>query len=240
MKLKNTYVYLNFKTKNMKKVLLIAGLVTLTSSAFGQKATTDAPFSLEGLLNYNASTLSFSSPAVRARYFLSDNLALRLQVGLDNSATKSYHYELPNNEGAEGIAVDKNSMFWLGLGAEYHFKGTDRLSPYAGAQFNLGMGGSKTDYKNTDGTSYLADYTEKGKSPGIGFGGDLVAGVDIYLVQNLYMGLELGFHMSATTMKEGTTEITTGGTTTTTKTAMSKSSALNTGAIGTLRFGWRF
>ncbi len=225
----------------MKKVLLIAGLVTLTATAFGQKATTDAPFSLEGLVNYNTSSLSFTSPAVRARYFLSDNLALRLQVGIDNSTTKRTAYELPTG-GQEGTYTYKSSMMNFGLGAEYHFKGTDRLSPYAGAQFNFGTGKDKLTTENYDSSTdaFTPNYTEEGSQGTLHIGGQIVGGVDIYLVQNLYMGVELGFVFGTTSLKEGEYTVTNAGVGATSKLAPGKDGSFVTSATAAFRFGWRF
>lgn len=224
----------------MKKAVLFVGALMLSTGLFAQKATAENPFSLEGLINYNSSTLSFSSPSVRLRYFLNDNLALRLQVGIDNSSTKDYAYELANNEGAEGIAITKMSSTVLGLGGEYHFTGTDRLSPYIAAQFNMGFGAMKENFENHDGVSYVADYTRESKAPTLMLGGLVGAGVDIYLIENLYLGLELGLNMSTMTTKVGESTVTAGGTTTESKSPQSKSSSFNTGAVGTFRLGWRF
>ena len=73
----------------MKKLAILVGAIALTGSTFAQKATTDNPFSLEGQLGFNASTLSFNAPTIRFRYFVADNIAARLTLGIANTSQTS-------------------------------------------------------------------------------------------------------------------------------------------------------
>jgi len=83
----------------MKKLIILVGAIALTGSSFAQKATTDAPFSLEGQLGFNASTLSFNAPTIRFRYFVADNIAARLTLGIANTSETFNYYETEDNNG---------------------------------------------------------------------------------------------------------------------------------------------
>jgi outer membrane protein W len=225
----------------MKKLAILVGAIALTGSTFAQKATTDSPFSLEGQLGFNASTLSFNAPTIRFRYFVADNIAARLTLGIDNTSETFNYFETENtNAGASGTEVNKTSMFNVALGAEYHFAGTDRLSPYAGLDILIGSGSSTNDWTNYDGTGYLADFTAAIVDKQSMFGVNLVAGADYYFAENFYLGMELGLGFASTTVKGETTDITTGGVTVSNVDNEEKYSSFGNNFIGNFRLGWRF
>ena len=229
----------------MKKLSLLVGAVVLSSVAMAQKpAAADAPFSIEGQAS-GLSNLSFVAPSIRARYFVADNIAVRLTLGINSTTTTDNFYENEqDNSGAAGTYETKNGNWNLGLGAEYHFTGTDKLSPYVGLDILLGGGKNTTDGANSDGTSYVADYSENSEFKNSGFGVNLVAGTDYYFAENLYVGFELGWGWMSMTDKEGTSSVTSGGVTVTNTSNESKTSMLmnNDGSnfTGLLRLGWRF
>ena len=172
----------------MKKLAILVGAIVLTGSTFAQKATTDAPFSLEGQLGFNASTLSFDAPSLRFRYFVSDNIAARLTLAIDNSSETFNYYETENtNAGGSGTEVNKSGMTMISIGGEYHFAGTDRLSPYAGLDIQIGMGSSTSEWSNYDGFGYNSDFTASIENKDSYFGLNLVAGADYYFAENFYL-----------------------------------------------------
>jgi hypothetical protein len=65
------YKNLNLKNNNMKKIMIFVGSLSLSGTMFAQKATKENPFSLEGQLSYNTSSLSFNAPSLRNALFLS-------------------------------------------------------------------------------------------------------------------------------------------------------------------------
>ena len=69
------------------------------------------------------------------------------------------------------------STFNLGVGYERHMSGTDRMSPYLGGGIGIG-------------SSNLNEETD------FSFGANAVAGMDYYIFENIYMGLELGITIS--------------------------------------------
>lgn len=224
----------------MKKIMIFVSALTLSASMFAQKATKDNPFSLEGQLSYNTSSLSFNAPSLRMRYFLADDMAARVSLSLQNSSTKDYYYELANNAGGVGTEINKMSMTMISLGAEKHFAGTDKLSPYVGVDLVFGMGGTSAKWDKFDGSSYNANVTATVKNPSSMLGLNLVAGTDYYFADNFYLGLELGLGFNSTTEKAGETVVTAGGTSTTILSPEAKSSNFGNNFIGNFRLGWRF
>ncbi len=224
----------------MKKIMIFVGALTLSGSMFAQKATKENPFSLEGQMSFNTSTLSFNAPSLRMRYFLADDLAARLSLTINNSSTKDYYYESANNAGGEGTEINKISMTTISLGAEKHFAGTDKLSPYVGADLLFGMGNTTAKWDKFDGVGYNANVTANVKNPSSMIGLNLVAGTDYYFAENFYAGLELGLGLQSVNNKAGESSVTVSGTTTTTLTEPSKSSAFGNNFIGNIRLGWRF
>jgi outer membrane protein W len=224
----------------MKKIMILVSALTLSGTMFAQKATKENPFSLEGQLSYNTASLSFNAPTLRMRYFLADNLAARVSLSINNSSEKTYYYENPNNAGGEGTEINKSSMTMIALGAEKHFNGTDKLSPYVGADLVYGMGNNSAKWDKYDGFGYNADVTATVKNPSSMFGLNLVAGTDYYFAENFYFGLELGLGFMSESEKAGETVVTTAGNPVTTLTEPSKSSGFGNNFIGNARIGWRF
>lgn len=226
----------------MKKLSLLVGGIILSGAVLAQKPDASVPMTLEGQLGFNASTLSFQAPAIRFRYFLADNIAARVTLMVDNTKTTENFYEGPGvTEGAAGEYITKDNGWGAAIGAEYHFAGTDRLSPYAG--IDIMFGGSKvtTEGTDSDGTSYVADYSETSETPTSMFGVNLVAGTDYYFAENFYIGMELGFGWASTTWKEGEASVTSGGTTVSGPIRPEeKESTLGNNFIGNFRLGWRF
>lgn len=224
----------------MKKLSLLVGGLALSTMVLAQKPDAGTPLSLEGQFGWNTSTLSFQAPSIRLRYFLQDNIAVRATIGLDNYKKVENHYELANNGGSVGEEITKNNGWNAAVGVEYHFSGTDRLSPYAGLDIKFGGGNNAADWTNYDGFGYNTDYTRADEAKTGMFGVNLVAGTDYYFAENFYLGLELGLGFSSYSTKEGISTITTGGVTTESKTADFKEATLGNNVVGTFRLGWRF
>lgn len=225
----------------MKRVLFtIATIVSISTIAVCQKPTGSNPFSIEGQLNLNSTSMTFNAPSLRARYFLKDDFAVRASISLQNSSEKNNYYELPNNEGQSGYEINKSSNNSLSIGAEKHLSGTSKLSPYFGADFIFGIGNETAKWNNYDGTGFLSDFTAKGKNPTSSIGLNLIAGIDYYFAENFYLGCELGFGFIMRSNKAGTFEYTTGGVTTKSLTEPSSSNEFGNNFIGNIRIGWRF
>ncbi len=118
-----------------------------------------------------------SFPMLKGRYFLSDGLALRAQLGVVTSSRT-----IDNDGNKDRIA--KNG-FALALGLEKHFTGAERLSTYAGADILFGVANG-----NAKVATPAAEY--KSSQTGIGFGLRVVSGFDYYFIPKVYLGAELG------------------------------------------------
>lgn len=231
----------NFKIIPMKKLVVLAGALALTGASFAQKATTDAPFSLEGQFGFNASSLSFDAPAIRFRYFVTDNIAARVTLGMNNSSSTFNYFEVDsNNTGNSGTEVNKSKGWNLAIGGEYHFEGTEKLSPYAGLDIIIGGGGTNSEWTNYNGLGFQNNFTRTSDAKTSGFGVNLVAGADYYFADNFYFGLELGLGFSSTKVKEGEVTVNNNGAISTTISEEEKHTSLGNNAVGQFRLGWRF
>ncbi|MFM6965724.1 MAG: hypothetical protein ACKOWM_09125, partial [Sphingomonadales bacterium] len=135
------YIRLNqLKQTTMKKLMIFVGALTLTGSLFAQKpASDDARYSLEGLANLNTTDgISWNAPSLRLRYFVNDNIAARVQLGLSSTSDKTFAYENADGTGNKGTILDKTSGWIMELGAEYHLSGTEKMSPYFMGGLNFG------------------------------------------------------------------------------------------------------
>ena len=240
----------------MKKLSLLVGGLVLSASVMAQKpaAAADAPMSIEGVIGWSASTLSFNNnsasnlnglivtPGLRFRYFLQDNIAVRVSLGMNNaSETQDYYQNEGDNTGDAGTFETKSSTLNLGIGAEYHFAGTEKLSPYAGLDINIGSGKyTETGTHATNGGWVATDYSEAYEGKASAFGINLVAGTDYYFAENFYMGLELGLGFNTLNIKADESSSTSGTVTVTTKGNDFKTSAFGNNVVGTFRLGWRF
>ncbi|MDF3028880.1 MAG: hypothetical protein K0S23_3187 [Fluviicola sp.] len=246
----------------MKKLSLLLGGMILTTAVMAQKPTEGAPMSLEGNVNGLAAFSfgnnqptnlnGFTSPTVapivtpglRFRYFATENIAVRVSLGFNSSKTTNNFYEFEaDNSGNSGTFVSKRGTTTIGIGGEYHFAGTAKLSPYAGLDINFGMGKMTTEGDQTDGTTWVAtDYAEESEQKAAGFGVGLVFGTDYYFAENFYLGVELGLGFNSYTMKEGSSSVTVAGVTTEATGNEAKQSGFGNNANfgGMFRLGWRF
>lgn len=128
---------------------------------------------------------------IKARYFINQSIAVRtgFSLAFDHNTVDNYTTQ---------------NAFQLSIvpGIEKHFKGTDKLSPYIGAEIDLGLLNSGTtstaDGNTVTVTGAWTDSTGKVSNRGyFRFGLNAVAGVDYYFTQHFYAGLEIayGFRM---------------------------------------------
>jgi len=225
----------------MKKLLVLVGAVALVGSTFAQKPSADdSKFSLEGGID----GLNWSAPALRFRYFATDNIAGRLQIqlgdGMNTPASEEYTYP---EQGGSGLGTERiQRMMWMAqLGAEYHLAGTDRLSPYFALGVNFG-GGSQTDtWTNFDGNGFANDFSAKVENGFNMFGFGLGAGMDVYIFENVYFGAEIGFRYMARTNNGQVATFTSGGVSTTVTGQDVKLTYMGTNPLNaSFRLGWRF
>ena len=226
----------------------ITGAALLIGSLYAQKptgGTITGEVALNGAINnINIGLVQ----GARVRYFLGDNLAVRVGLDIQTRSKTDKVYENRDGTGGVGTEVNKSSYFGLLPGVEYHFTGGERLSTFAGGYLLLGVSGASTTSTNYFGGAYTANYSQtvsgsafggnarKGTSIGLG----LYSGFDWYFVENLYLGIEWGLLFSSTTESDVVTETSAGGTTTKIIQAGGKRSGINIQSIGALRLGYQF
>ena len=229
--------------------MIFVGALTLSGTMFAQKpASDDAHYSLEGLANLNTTNgMSWTAPSLRLRYFVNENIAARIQYGFggDGSSvattpsTESYTYfENPDGTGATGTQEIKRGAYNLQLGAEYHLKGTEKMSPYFALGINLGGGSYDETWTNSDGTSYVSGLNATVAGGYSSFGVSLGAGFDYYIAENVYVGLEMNLSRSNVSYDAGV--VTVAGAVAAYQPAYTESYTNIGAAHGSVRIGWRF
>lgn len=123
------------------------------------------------------------------KYYISDDLALRILLALNNTSTKT-------TVGTTSVTAT-GMDFGIGVGAEMHFRPLYSTSPYVGAQ--IGFASGSTD-NGGSGASQV-------KTSSSNFGINVLAGFDWFWTRGIAMGAEYGVGF---TSSSGTT--TTGGT----------------------------
>lgn len=224
-----------------KKVLMTVVLAGATSLVMAQKPTEGNPHSLELQMNLTGEVNTIVAPTLKYRYFFAPNMAIRFGLGFDGFSQENNVAELPDGTGALGTQELKSSSWEVAPGFEYHFAGTDRLSPYVGLTVAIGGGKDTETWTNFDGESYSELLTSAEiESPFSTFGVGILAGMDFYVAENLFIGAEFGYLIGSATAKEGSTSVTFDGETSTSKTPEQKVSANGFGETAAIRFGWRF
>lgn len=178
----------------MKKILLISFLFSCCQLSFSQDATTDVaykPTAGDATVEVNFNPFSSSPISInylRFRKFVSERNAFRMGVSVG----------FKNQKDIENVT---KSSFDINLrpGYEWHFAGTDRLSPYVGLEADFALKSSsysddrdaltRGSIKSISG-AYDTFGTERGF---LRFGANFIVGADYYIVKRLYLGLEVGY-----------------------------------------------
>ena len=245
------------KLKAIISSAIVAVLLASTPSAYAQK-----PISVNnggGFISYGAhrstieAGLNFSEgitvvlPQLRYRYFLSDRFAIRGTLNAATNSTVENVYSNPDNfDGKVGTRTVIDRSWGLQGGLEYHPSGAKRVSPYFGAVAGIGAGRGKELWKdyNQDTTGvgiYEFQTTASLNAPFFSFNFGAVAGVDIYLIENLYMGLELNWLMNVRNNRIVEFEIESlAGSAKVNLAPADRKVSTNFSALPTVRVGWRF
>lgn len=226
----------------MKKFffLLASGMLLGSSVAQAQYKAEANTWSVE--MNYSPGgadngRFDLQKYGARVRYHMSNNLALRFNVGIGTSSDISTTYFKDSNdkeyESDAKVFVNKFSFM---PGLEYHFDKFERVSPFIGGElgFIAGNTGNKTD--NTRNDNYTVE-----KTPFFGFGINFVTGFDVYVCKGLYLGAELGLGYEYNSTGRKNTEVSNGNTVEN----EDGNSALSSHDFGfnvnpSIRIGWNF
>lgn len=165
---------------------LILTAVTCCITLFASAQNTDDNFkplagdkTLEVGLNLNGGTFG----QLKLRKFTTDALAFRY------STSVAYNY----NKHSEDA-----SSYTLGIsfapGIEKHFTGNKRLSPYLGVAIPLSINRSHYESDVLEIKGAASEYGSNGSYFSVGL--NSLAGVDLYVVKNFYVGFEAGVGLS--------------------------------------------
>jgi hypothetical protein len=188
-----------------------------------------------------ASGRPFSIDNIRARYFIADDMAVRVQFGIfvDNDTDQ--------DTAAGKVLKDRERLFNFNIkpGIEKHFEGTDRLSPYVGAELDIAIQSVSSVDESVGPNDNIRTTTVRGTgAKGDGyfrFGVNLVGGADYYISKNLYLGAEVGWGIQSVSLSTIKTELS-GFEGATTPKDFERGGTLSVGTnfIGAFRLGWAF
>lgn len=210
----------------MKKIIIAASLVAVALTSNAQDTYKFAA----GDNNVEVGTAPFSGnpltlPYIKYRRFLSESMAFRVGLNLTMTSKSTMTAQASNVVGAlPGTMVDltkkEGSFGWeIAPGIEKHFAGTERLSPYVGAELRVAgkSSSSKSEYVSGAGDK-ISEITVKngeidknnafvGNEGGfISLGLNLVAGADFYFAKRIYLGGEFGYGFGFTKFSDATLE----------------------------------
>jgi hypothetical protein len=232
----------------MKKLILSVAMLAAGAAAFAQKPAAGnitTEIGLSSLLGTpaNPTTLNIPVGMFRFRYFLSEGLAVRANLGFGTATEKENIDNAPITPLITGEITTKVTNFGIALGIEKHLEGTEKLSPYIGAEFGFSsQTGSIEATNSANGTTITASgdsyKTSGGGVTSIAF--NAMIGADYYITDRVYFGAELGLGLFASE-SQADSEVTssTGGTSTTVKTLGSSTSGFGflPQTIGQIRLG---
>ena len=250
----------------MKKTLLCAIFAISTLAAFAQSdagsASEKPPLksaagSFVTELNFNPFkgnlSLNNSLNQVKFRYFIKDDLAIRLGANINQ---KDSVHNSGNPYGTQSTVQNnerKSTTLGINLGLEKHFKGTSRLSPYAGAELSLSSRSANQDitngsvstsvengwieYVNQNSQLYYSTIVENAYTR---FGINAFAGFDFYMAKNFFFGYEFNLGYAKTDYK--TVEVITTGQNNQNplNTSKNSSSTFGTFLMNGIRIGYSF
>lgn len=146
---------------------------------------------------------------IQFKSYSSETSAFRMNIfiGKSNNVTNISQQLLEKKAGGDSLFLlqDTKSSLEIGLrpGIEKHFAGTDRLSPYIGAELDVAKKFTTEKVETQNNYTTTADapgeiYTLKttGKDGFLRVGVNAVAGFDYFFAKKLYIGAEFGFGVS--------------------------------------------
>lgn len=164
----------------MKKLLFVIVATCMLLSVKAQedkgKIALDFTFDPAAIFDANAGPM-FQMPEIKARYFKSENFALRLGLNLSTGTNKTY-------TDTEGDTYVKNSSFLIAIapGFEKHF-GSGKFHPYVGAELPISLFSTAREEKDN-----IDTFDETGGSFGLEL--NAVLGFDYYVLPKFYVGAE--------------------------------------------------
>lgn len=224
----------------MKKKSITANLLLLV--IFASNAQKQSVGTITSEVGLSLSGIAISSYGLNGRYFISSKIAAVLGVSASSFNSKINLYENADMTGGKGTYEFLNSSRIVSLGAQYFFRGTERLSPFVGA--NVGIGGTTTKREGINATPgfYRQDYTENLLQKGKILNMNLVLGFDYWLKSGIYFGISyFPIARNYTKTADATLKTVWNGVPNNQYFRGGTSTQITTfNATGTVRLGWRF
>ncbi len=217
---------------------MILALVSLSVLTFAQGKPEKGDLFTEARFNVASFADNFELPSLRVRYALAPDMLVRGDLSLRGGNTEDNFAENSDGTGATGTTVMKAFGFGIGVGIEKHMAGNNRFSPYMGAGLGFSSSSLKDEYTNSDGLTYLADYSENSDVASTAFGVGLFCGADYWVSGSFYLGMEVSFGVSMVNSGDMTTEMSTGGTTVKTVELGGSSMSFGEGIVPSFRIGY--
>lgn len=181
----------------MKYAILVLAAVVLSFSAQAQtnkQVAGSKSFEVQ-FAPLSGSPISLDG-GIRFRTFSTESTAFRGTVFLGGNSSTDLSLE-PDFEGDNVEVASKTSTFSVQLrpGMEWHLVGTDKLSPYYGAEAIIGFSSDKSvdEFYVVNDTFDGGSIEEMEMTQGTtSFGVNAVGGMDYYFAQNIFFGAEIG------------------------------------------------
>ena len=174
-----------------KKVLLIAAIAAGVFTTSSLQAQDFKPAGGEKNIEVNFAPLGgnpISINNLKFRYFMDSQTALRVGFSVSSSSTTDIEVEGTNS----------SFGFSINPGIEKHFEGTDRLSPYVGAELNFASSSTTQTQESLNGAGDAIAGESEVKDGSTTLGLNLLLGADWYFSKHIYMGTEVGFGFATT------------------------------------------
>lgn len=227
----------------MKKVFLsiIAGATLLGTSVAQDFKPAGGEKNIEvQLAPLGGSPVSIGG--IRVRMFQTATSALRGTVFLGYTSNSTITQQANSSANLEELKTTNSSITVnIRPGIESHFEGTDRLSPYIGGELDFAIKTSSNKVQTQAGAGApVVETTTTGTDGYLRIGLNGVAGMDYYFAKNVYLGTELGFGFSLTSLSQIKVDSDAAGFTAPDPQKQGSSISIGPNVLGQLRLGYLF
>ena len=178
----------------MKKLMLLAALFSAAVMPVAAEEYTNSQGDITVEVEFNPFSDNFETfkiDGLQGRYFISDDMALRLGIGLNVDSNKT----TPSEENKDVWSKGSKGYFSIDLGIEKHFANYGRIDLYYGAGLGFKHSWAKeTEQRVVNDKKYeTSDMNQcDGERAETTFGVNVFTGIDFYVYKGLYVGTELG------------------------------------------------
>lgn len=179
------------------KIFMLAGALAVSGTSFAEESYAPAANDLSLEVQFNPFSNNFTTfqiDQIKARYFFTDNDALRIGLGFGVDSDKVVAD--PEDE-PDAWTKNKTGNFSISLGYERHFFSYKRVDLYAGAglSYRYNYAGATTQVVGSNDEllkGSMVNLNGNGETSSHVFNVMAFTGVDFYVYKGLYLGAELG------------------------------------------------